>query len=202
MTEPGQRGADERAGPDIGNQAGAERRDARDAQELLDVEAGAERRDARQAQELLDVEAGAERRDARDAREQLDVEAGQERRDAQERFIVRRERQEALSRSERMQAQLQQAQRLENLGQLAGGVAHDFNNLLAVILNYTAFVSEALTAATGPDWAVHRGAALGDLEQVKLAAERAARLTRSWISTRSSSRSRKCCGGPSVSTSS
>jgi signal transduction histidine kinase/CheY-like chemotaxis protein len=178
MTEPGQRGADERAGPDIGNQAGAERRDARDAQELLDVEAGAERRDARQAQELLDVEAGAERRDARDAREQLDVEAGQERRDAQERFIVRRERQEALSRSERMQAQLQQAQRLENLGQLAGGVAHDFNNLLAVILNYTAFVSEALTAATGPDWAVHRGAALGDLEQVKLAAERAARLTR------------------------
>jgi signal transduction histidine kinase/CheY-like chemotaxis protein len=124
------------------------------------------------------VEAGEERRDARDAREQLDVEAGQERRDAQERFIVRRERQEALSRSERMQAQLQQAQRLENLGQLAGGVAHDFNNLLAVILNYTAFVSEALTAATGPDWAVHRGAALGDLEQVKLAAERAARLTR------------------------
>jgi len=77
-----------------------------------------------------------------------------------------------------MQAQLQQAQRLENLGQLAGGVAHDFNNLLAVILNYTTFVSETLTAATGSDWAEGREAALGDLEQVKLAAERAARLTR------------------------
>ncbi len=159
-------------------QAGEERRDARDAQEQQDVETGEERRDARDAQELLDVETGEERRDARDAQELLDVEAGEERRDAQERFIVRRERREALSRKERMQAQLQQAQRLENLGQLAGGVAHDFNNLLAVILNYTTFVSETLTAANGSDWAEGRDAALGDLEQVKLAAERAARLTR------------------------
>ena len=78
----------------------------------------------------------------------------------------------------RLERHLRQSQRLESLGNLAGGVAHDFNNLLAVILNYASFVEEeAATAARmneGERWeAVHR-----DVEEIERAAERAARLTR------------------------
>ena len=79
---------------------------------------------------------------------------------------------------DKSQEQLQQAQRLENLGQLAGGVAHDFNNLLAVILNYVSFVSEELAAATEADWPQRRETALKDLAQIERAGERAASLTR------------------------
>ena len=79
---------------------------------------------------------------------------------------------------DKSQAQLQQAQRLENLGQLAGGVAHDFNNLLAVILNYVTFASEELGAATDADWPVRCESARSDLGQIKRAGGRAASLTR------------------------
>ncbi len=76
------------------------------------------------------------------------------------------------------QKQLAQAQRLESLGQLAGGVAHDFNNLLAVILNYTAFAAEELSAATESDWAERSASARGDLGQISRAGQQAAGLTR------------------------
>ena len=78
----------------------------------------------------------------------------------------------------RFESRVQQSQRLEILGQLAGGVAHDFNNLVAVILNYAAFVNEEVSAAAERDTGGRWEAVRGDVSQIQLAAERAAGLTR------------------------
>ena len=116
------------------------------------------------AEETAEAGIGTECRDAGESLEQSKMRDDAERRDARK----------TLERKERLQAQ---AQRLESLGQLAGGVAHDFNNLLAVILNYVSFVSEDIAAAAGPDPAGHLESASADLGQIKKAAERAAGLT-------------------------
>jgi PAS domain S-box-containing protein len=68
-----------------------------------------------------------------------------------------------------LQEQLRVTQKMEALGQLAGGVAHDFNNVLTAILGYT----EILADEIGPDKPI--GA---DLRQIKAAADRATVLTR------------------------
>ena len=83
---------------------------------------------------------------------------------------------------ERLRAQLEQAQRLEGLGQLAGGVAHDFNNLLGVILNYAAFVSEEIDTAAADSADQQWKAVSQDVRQIRRAAERAAGLTRQLLS--------------------
>ncbi len=88
----------------------------------------------------------------------------------------RREDQE--SPADRRLAQLQQAERLESLGQLAGEITQDFNNLLAVILGYASFVSAELAAPSGPDSPERLKSVRRDLGQITLAAERAASLTR------------------------
>jgi DNA-binding NarL/FixJ family response regulator len=72
---------------------------------------------------------------------------------------------------------LQQAQRLENLGQLAGGIAEDFNDLLDVILSYASFVSAELAAPSGPDSPARLESVRRDLGEITQAAERAAGLT-------------------------
>ena len=88
-----------------------------------------------------------------------------------------RERLKAQAERERLESRLHQAQRLESLGQLAGGVAHDFNNLLAVILNYSSFLAEEINAAAEESGAERWRTAAADLEQIRRAAERAAGLT-------------------------
>ncbi|MEN3361114.1 MAG: hypothetical protein V7637_5096 [Mycobacteriales bacterium] len=79
------------------------------------------------------------------------------------------EQQRAERERQQLERQLRQSERLESLGQLAGGVAHDFNNLLAVINGYADLVSSALR----PDDPLRV-----DLEGIGNAARRGADLTR------------------------
>ncbi len=74
-----------------------------------------------------------------------------------------------------LELQLQQSQKLEALGRLAGGVAHDFNNLLAVILNYAQFVADALGQSPANE---QNTLLLDDVEQILRAATSATALTR------------------------
>jgi PAS domain S-box-containing protein len=69
----------------------------------------------------------------------------------------------------RLQEQLAQAQKMESVGRLAGGVAHDFNNMLAAILGHAEMALERVA----PDHPLS-----ADLRGIQNAAQRSADLTR------------------------
>jgi len=69
----------------------------------------------------------------------------------------------------KMEAQLSQAQKMESIGRLAGGVAHDFNNMLSVIIGN----AELIMANMAPNDPIH-----GNLSEIFSAARRSADVTR------------------------
>jgi signal transduction histidine kinase/DNA-binding response OmpR family regulator len=75
---------------------------------------------------------------------------------------------EDISERLRLEAQLFQAQRLESIGRLAGGVAHDFNNLLTAITGYSQMLLLQIEA---------QNPMRGKLDLIKKAADRASALT-------------------------
>lgn len=79
------------------------------------------------------------------------------------------ERKRAAEEKSKLESQLQQVQKMESVGRLAGGVAHDFNNMLGVILGHT----EMLLEHVNPGEPTYE-----DLEEIRKAAERSADLTR------------------------
>ncbi|HMJ01076.1 MAG TPA: PAS domain S-box protein [Gaiellaceae bacterium] len=70
----------------------------------------------------------------------------------------------------RLESQLRQAQKMEAVGQLAGGVAHDFNNLLTAIRGYSEF---ALNRLGDGNESIRK-----DIEEIAKSADRASSLTR------------------------
>jgi len=75
----------------------------------------------------------------------------------------------ALEKQQQLQAQLIQAQKMESIGRLAGGVAHDFNNMLSVILGNIDLVMDEADPAMP---------SLVYFQEIKKAAERSAGITR------------------------
>ncbi len=79
------------------------------------------------------------------------------------------ERKKGEEEREKLQVQLNQAQKMESVGRLAGGVAHDFNNMLSVILGH----AELAMMRADPEQPLYH-----NLQEIRKASERSADLTR------------------------
>jgi PAS domain S-box-containing protein len=111
------------------------------------------------------------RRDASTCPIELSLSAWQDDGRTQATVVIRdiTERKQAQDVLRQRDGQLQQAQKMEAIGRLAGGVAHDFNNLLTAIVGFGGLVRDSL-----PDHDPIRA----DVDEVLTAADRAAGLTR------------------------
>jgi PAS domain S-box-containing protein len=74
-----------------------------------------------------------------------------------------------ITEGQRLEAQFRQAQKMEAVGRLAGGVAHDFNNLLSVIIGYSDLSLDLVASGSRVSQ---------NLEQIKVASNRAVLITR------------------------
>lgn len=79
------------------------------------------------------------------------------------------ERKRAEEEKEKLQVQLNQSQKMESVGRLAGGVAHDFNNMMGVILGHT----ELILYQMDPSNILY-----SEIQEIRKAAQRSADLTR------------------------
>jgi PAS domain S-box-containing protein len=100
-----------------------------------------------------------ERRRGEEAKARLEVTVRKEK-------VGRERAEEALRQKDE---QLRQAQKMEAVGRLAGGVAHDFNNILSVVLSY----AEIALLEANPT-----GTLREDIEEIKKAGKRGAEITR------------------------
>ncbi len=111
------------------------------------------------------------RRDASTCPIELSLSAWQDDGRIQATVVIRdiTERKQAQDVLRQRDAQLQQAQKMEAIGRLAGGVAHDFNNLLTAIVGFGGLVRDSLR---------DNDPIRADVDEVLTAADRAASLTR------------------------